>query len=155
MHLKKNKLVLHLELLILHMHMVRVCMRLRLIGTAVSVKEKQETMTNSRLDWENGHKYLNQIVSSLGFEMRPVPFCKTLMCSCPLASCVVMLLAVPFTLYRAFLDVNNSAGTDTGALWGTPRERETERLRAPDPFDILTCYIISWGYSISPISLGS
>lgn len=33
-----------------HMHMVRVCMRLCLIGTAVSVKEKQETTTNSRLD---------------------------------------------------------------------------------------------------------
>lgn len=58
-----------------------------------------------------------------------------------------------FTLYGSSLNVNTNTGIDTRAF--RERERETERVGEQTPFDILTCYIISRGYSITPISLGS
>lgn len=61
-----------------------------------------------------------------------------------------------FTLYRSSLNGNTNAGRYFCPLRETQKARGNDRKRGrPGPFDILTCYIISLGYSISPISLGS
>lgn len=54
------------------------------------------------------------------------------------------------TLCRACLNVNTNTDLDVCVPWETQKDAES---RGPDPSDILTCYIISLGYSIAPIKL--
>ena len=66
------------------------------------------------------------------------------MCVWPLPSTRGNAIRALFTLYGSSLNVNTNTGKETRPLRHTGR---------PEPFDILTCYIISWGYSVTPISL--
>lgn len=54
------------------------------------------------------------------------------------------------TLCRACLNVNTNTDLDACVLWESQKDPES---RSPHPSDILTCYIISLGYSIAPIKL--
>lgn len=105
-------------------------------------------MTNSHFDWNNCHKYVNQICLFLETLNKAFALCSFF--DVRLAFNVLRGNAIRalFTLYGSSPNVNTNTGMDTCALWETQSGR-------PDPFDILTCYIISWGYSISPISLSS
>lgn len=137
---------------------VCVCMSTLVPARVISVSPLcPRLMTNSHCDWNNCHKYLNQIRLPLEPLNKAFTLWKALMCIWPLTSCVVMLLGVslPFTdLLLMLIPIQ----VEAGALWDTQRERDREEgrtSRRPDPVDNLTCYIIIWGYSISPVSFGS
>lgn len=88
-------------------------------------------------DWDNCHKYLNQIRSALPSDVH--------LAFNFLHGCAVTHL---LTLCRAWLNVNTNTDLDVCVLWESQKDAES---RSPDSSDILTCYIISLGYSIAPI----
>lgn len=90
-------------------------------------------------DWDNCCKYLNQIAASLPSDVH-------LAFNCLHGRAVRRLL----TLCRACLNVNTNTDLDVCVPWESQKDTKS---RGPDPSDILTCYIISLGYSITPIKL--